>query len=88
MNEHPTIIGTSGVTPSHPFRPYVYAGTEPYTAPAPRPESPRCTADDCTSLLYARGLCSKHYRRYMAHGSTDVPDMRRKENRDDTSNGS
>ena len=84
MNENPTIRGTSGVSEAFPFRPYVYAGTEPYTRPAPRPETPRCTADDCTSLLYARGLCSKHYRRYMAHGSTDVPDKRRKENRDAT----
>ena len=82
MNELPTVRGTTGTSESHPFRPYVYNGTEPFVPPAPRPEAPRCTTDDCTSVLYARGLCSRHYRRLIAHGTTDVPDMRRKENRD------
>ena len=87
MNELPTVRGTTGTSESFPFRRYVYNGTEPFTPPAPRPEAPKCTTADCTSLLYARGLCSRHYRRYMAHGSTDAPDKRRKENRDGTADG-
>ena len=88
MNEHPTVRGTSGVSESFPFRPYVYSGTEPYTRPAPRPEAPKCTTEGCVSVVYARAPCSKHYRRLRAHGVVDAPDKRRKENRDDTSDGS
>ena len=82
LNEHPTIIGTSGVSESFPFRPYVYAGTEPYTRPAPRPDAPKCATEGCVSVVYARALCSRHYRQLRVHGVVDAPDKRRKENRD------
>jgi len=30
--------------------------------------APRCSADDCDRLVYARGHCSRHYRQLLRHG--------------------
>ena len=39
----------------------------------------RCSADGCTNAVKARGLCSRHYRRYMKYGTPHEPDRRLKE---------
>lgn len=31
----------------------------------------RCPAEDCDSYVMKRGLCDRHYRRFLDHGSTD-----------------
>lgn len=33
----------------------------------------KCSIDGCEKKSIGRGLCSKHYQRFMFHGSTDKP---------------
>lgn len=40
---------------------------------APGPTSTACAVDGCTTAVYARGWCERHYRRQLRTGSTDGP---------------